>query len=103
MVNSKPVTVGSCNQSVEVGTYGVGVHHRIKVLQVAMSRSTLKNARPLVPELGLALTARAGLGSLGSHRALRGPSFVSSLLGEWPIFLSLAKRSRLCRRATDEE
>jgi len=57
-------SVRSCNQTVEVGTCGVCVHHGIKVPQVVMSCSTLKNARPLMPQLGAALNARAGLGQV---------------------------------------
>jgi hypothetical protein len=59
------VTVRSCNQSSEVGTCGVGVHHGIVVPQVAMSRGTLKKARPLMPQFGTGTdrTGRLGLGS----------------------------------------
>jgi hypothetical protein len=52
-----------------------------------------KNARPLVPQFGAALNARAGLGSWGSHAVLREQSLVSSLPGEGPILVGLAKRS----------
>jgi hypothetical protein len=42
----RPVTVRSCHQTVEVGTWGVGVHIGIGVPHLAMVCSTL---RTLVP------------------------------------------------------
>ena len=55
------VTVRSCNQTVEVGTCGVGVHSGIVVPHVAMSCSTLQTLVPSCLSSAPALTARAGL------------------------------------------
>src|SRR5229473_4212463 len=46
------VTVRSCNQTVEVGTCGVGVHPGIEVPHFAMVCSTLKTLVPWLPQLG---------------------------------------------------
>jgi hypothetical protein len=54
-------------QAVEVGTCGVGMHHGIGVPHLSMVCSTLRNARPLLPQFGAALSARAGLGSIHSQ------------------------------------
>jgi hypothetical protein len=58
------VTVRSCNQTVEVGTFDVGVHHRIGVPHPSMVCSTLGTLVPLLPQLGLALSTRAGLAQI---------------------------------------
>jgi hypothetical protein len=75
------VTVRSCNQTVEVGTCGVGVPHGIHVPEVAIFCSTLKTLVPLRPQLGAALSARAGLGLMGSLLALGIRSSVSGTFG----------------------
>ena len=63
-LRSGRVTVRSCNQTVEVGTFGVGVHHGIGVPHPSMVCSTLGTLVPWLPQLGVALSARAGLAQI---------------------------------------
>lgn len=59
LFSASRVTVRSCNQTVEVGICGVGVHRGINVPQVAMSCSTRRTLVPSLPQLG-ACTDRTG-------------------------------------------
>ena len=91
LLRFQPVTVRSCNQTVEVGTCGVGVHHGITVPDVAIFCSTLATLVPSLPQFAAALSARAGLVQVIVNllAVCSGPPwpevFRDSLAGERPI------------------